>query len=282
MFGQTSASATGSPLPSAWHASEAGRQGQGRLWSDLTTLCALLHIHAPSSFKAEKMLFQHVQFKVGQRIHTLGQRFDMLYIVHAGCLKSVSIDHLGAEQVLDFPMKGDMLGLDGIHGGRYASEMVVLVDCDLILLPFKRLIALGRVHPELKELMYSVMSRKLAYDQRTIGQLGSCAAEVRVARFLIAQAERFAVRGVASMEFSLCMTRLEIGSYLGLSLETVSRILSALKDAGLINVAHRAIRINDAAGLKALRRLPSLHNNHGGGIPAPGLRGAPLASPMAQ
>jgi CRP/FNR family transcriptional regulator len=103
--------------------SETGWQRQGKLWSNLKELCDVLHIPAaPASLLVEEdLLFQHVQFKTGQRIHTIGQSFDALYIVHSGFLKTVLIDEFGNEQVLSFPMKGDLFGVDGIHTRRYAS-----------------------------------------------------------------------------------------------------------------------------------------------------------------
>jgi len=235
---------------------EAGRQRQGRLWSNLKEVCELLHIPAAPSMMNEELLFQHVQFKTGQRIHTIGQPFDTLYIVNSGFLKTVLIDEFGNEQVLSFPMKGDMLGVDGIHTRHYSSEAVALSDCDLILLPFKKLTALGRVHMELENMMYGVMSRELVREQAMIGMLGALSAEARVARFLISLAERFAAMGYSSKLFNLRMTRHEIGSYLGLTLETVSRTLSAFNEIGLISVDQRTIGIKDAEALKSLRRLP--------------------------
>ena len=235
---------------------EAGRQRQGRLWSNLKEVCDLLHIPAACSVNAEELLFQHVQFKTGQRIHTIGQPFDTLYIVNSGFLKTVLIDEFGNEQVLSFPMKGDMLGVDGIHSRHYSSEAVALSDCDLILLPFKKLTALGRVHVELEHMMYGVMSRELVREQAMIGMLGALSAEARVARFLVSLAERFAQMGYSSKLFNLRMTRHEIGSYLGLTLETVSRTLSAFNEIGLITVDQRTIGIKDADALKTLRRLP--------------------------
>lgn len=235
---------------------EAGRQRQGRLWSNLKEVCDLLHITAAVTVNTEELLFQHVQFKTGQRVHTIGQAFDTLYIVNSGFLKTVLIDEFGNEQVLSFPMKGDMLGVDGIHTRHYASEAVALSDCDLILLPFKKLTALGRVHQDLENVMYGVMSRELVREQAMIGMLGALSAEARVARFLVSLADRFAAMGYSSKLFNLRMTRHEIGSYLGLTLETVSRTLSAFNEIGLITVDQRTIGIKDADALKTLRRLP--------------------------
>lgn len=243
------------PLVSA---SETGWQRQGKLWSNLKELCDVLRIpSAPASLaNDEELLFQHVQFKTGQRIHTIGQNFDALYIVHSGFLKTVLIDEFGNEQVLSFPMKGDLFGVDGIHTRRYASEAVALSNCDLILLPFKKLTALGRSHIEFEHAMYSVMSRELVREQGMISMLGALSAEARVARFLVSLSERYAEMGYSSKLFNLRMTRHEIGSYLGLTLETVSRTLSAFNEIGLITVDQRSIGINDCDALKTLRRLP--------------------------
>ncbi|MBC7514167.1 MAG: helix-turn-helix domain-containing protein [Herminiimonas sp.] len=245
--------ATTIPLASAL---EAGWQRQGKLWSNLKELCDVLRIPAVASIADEELLFQHVQFKTGQRIHTIGQPFDTLYIVHSGFLKTVLIDEFGNEQVLSFPMKGDLFGVDGIHTRRYASEAVALSNCDLILLPFKKFTALGRTHVELENAMYSVMSRELVREQGMVSMLGALSAEARVARFLVSLSDRFAEMGYSSKLFNLRMTRHEIGSYLGLTLETVSRTLSAFNEIGLITVDQRSIGIKDPDALKTLRRLP--------------------------
>jgi CRP/FNR family transcriptional regulator len=236
--------------------SEASWQRQGKLWSNLKELCDLLRIPAATSITDEEFLFQHVQFKTGQRIHTIGQPFDTLYIVYSGFLKTVLIDEFGNEQVLNFPMKGDLFGVDGIHTRRYASEAVALSSCDLILIPFKKFTALGRTHIELEHAMYSVMSRELVREQAMVSMLGALSAEARVARFLVSLSERFAEMGYSSKQFNLRMTRHEIGSYLGLTLETVSRTLSAFNEIGLITVDQRSIGIKDVDALRTLRRLP--------------------------
>jgi CRP/FNR family transcriptional regulator len=242
--------------PSLLHVQDAGWQRQGKLWSNLKDLCDLLRIQTTSSVSDEEFLFQHVQFKAGQRIHTIGQPFDTLYIVHSGFLKTVAIDEFGNEQVLSFPMKGDLFGVDGIHTRRYSSEAVALSSCDLVLLPFKKFTTLGRMHTELEHAMYSVMSRELVREQAMVSMLGGLSAEARVARFLVSLSDRFAEMGYSSRVFNLRMTRHEIGSYLGLTLETVSRTLSAFNEIGLIVVDQRSITIRDLDALKTLRRLP--------------------------
>ena len=235
---------------------EVGRQCQGKLWSNLRDVCALLHIPCTDSISRKEILFQHVQYKTGQRVHLIGQTFDSFCIVNSGFLKTVAIDEFGNEQVLSFPMKGDVLGVDSICTKRFSSDAVALSDCNLILLPFKTMADLGHADPELEHSIYGVMSRELRRKEALVTILGAPNAEAKVARFLVSLAARYAEIGYSATVFNLRMTRQEIGSYLGLSLETVSRTLSALDDIGLISVNQRAITIHDREMLRALRRIP--------------------------
>ncbi|MDQ9169614.1 helix-turn-helix domain-containing protein [Oxalobacteraceae bacterium R-40] len=243
--------------PTSSHSSaEAGRQRAGHLWSSLADVCNLLQI-APGSAAADRdIVFQHVQFKAGQRIFTIGQPFDMLYIVNSGFLKTVLLDDAGNEQVLGFPMKGDLLGTDGIHQKKYASEAVALSSCDIVMVPFKMLTSLSRRYPEMEMALYSAISRELVREQIMLNMLGSLSAEARVARFLMSLSERFSAMGYSGKEFNLRMTRQDIGSYLGLTLETVSRTMSAFDRLGYIGVDGRAVILKEAQTLRTLRRLP--------------------------
>lgn len=240
---------------SATPADTAPSPRHGRLWSSLGDIANLLRI--PAFVKDGNCQFQHVQYKSGQRIYTIGQPFDMLYVVYSGFLKSVIIDDAGHEQVVTFPMKGDLLGIDAIHGSVHATEAVALTPCELILVPFKTLTTLGRVQPELEVALYGVMGRELAREQSLISALGSLGAEARVARFLTFMSSRFEEMGYSGKQFNLRMTREEIGNYLGLTLETISRTLSAFAAAGLISVELRNVILHDIPALKMLRRLPA-------------------------
>jgi CRP/FNR family transcriptional regulator len=196
-----------------------------------------------------------MQFKAGQRIHTIGQPFEMLFAVNSGFLKSVMIDEGGHEQVLAFPMKGDLFGIDGIHSKHYNTETVALTTCEIVLIPFKVLFSVGRSHPEVEAAFFGVMSRELIREQGMISAIGALSAEARVARFLTSMSDRFSAMGYSGTQFNLRMTRQDIGSYLGVTLETVSRTLSSFHAARLIDVDQRTIRIHDIKALRMLRRL---------------------------
>jgi CRP/FNR family transcriptional regulator len=233
-----------------------GWQSHGALRSNLSDVCGLLDIPAPNNQIAKDTLFQHVSFKAGKRIHTIGQHFDTLYIVNSGFLKTVVFADDGKEQILNFPMKGDVLGIDGICTLSHVSETIALSNCDLISVPYKTFSTLGRTFEGLDQSMLSVISRELVRDQVMISMLTGLGAEAKVARFLTNLAERFIQLGYSGKIFNLRMTRNEIANYLGLALETVSRTLSAFHEMGLITVDQREIAINNHLSLKALRKLP--------------------------
>jgi CRP/FNR family transcriptional regulator len=229
----------------------------GSLWSSMQEVCDLIRIPFTPLAGANEYLFQHVQLKAGQRIHTAGQPFENLYLVRTGFVKNLVVDEFGNEQITRFPMKGDIVGIDGIANERYSTESVALTLCEIVVLPFKALAKIIHANPSLEMMLHEIMSEELVRQQALVGLLATLNAEKRVAHFLITLSERFAKLGYSSKLFNLRMTRHEIGSYLGLTLETVSRTLSAFNEAGLIKVDQRSVEISDMQRLKAMRRLPS-------------------------
>lgn len=207
-------------------------------------------------FEQEGVKFQHIKVVPGQRVFTAAQPFDSLYVVHSGFLKTMLVDELGNEQIVGFPMKGDILGVDGIHRKTYQSEAVAMTSSELVVIPFKTLVEVGKRMPEFELEVLTVMSRELARQRRQFVALCSLSAEARVARFLSTLSDRYAALGYSSTEFTLRMTRQEIGRYLGLALVTVSRIMQALQHAGLISVDQKAISIHRPEVLRTMRRLP--------------------------
>lgn len=224
-----------------------------KLWSSLAEICEMIEVPVVDQ---EDMRFQHLKFKPGQRVFIPAQPFDCLYIVYSGFLKSTIVDELGNEQVLAFPMKGDILGVDGIDSGTYQTEVISQSVSELIVLPFKALMMIGQAKPQFELEMLAAMGRELTRQQGLLFALRGLSAEARVARFLHALSERFAALGYSSTEFNLRMTRQEIGNYLGIALETVSRVLAALQDEGHISVSLKAIKIHNPEALQSMRRIP--------------------------
>lgn len=181
-----------------------------------------------------------------------GDPCDNLYIVRCGCFKTTVLDAYGGIQGTGFPMSGDVIGADGLASGMYASDAVALDHGEVVAISVARLDPLSRAHPAFPTMLYRLISREIVRDQAVLFLLGSLCAEARVAAFLLSLSERFGGLGYSRSAFLLRMTRQDIGNYLGLTIETVSRAMSALSQAGLIDVEHRCVNIVDRAGLKRI------------------------------
>ena len=174
-----------------------------------------------------------------------------LYAIRAGFLKTSVLRADGHEQVTGFHMRSDLLGLDAIGNGRHRCNAIALDDGEVCEIPLDTLERLSREIPSLQQHFHRIMSHEIAHGHGMMLLLGGMRAEERLAAFLLELSRRFAACGYSSTEFVLHMTRAEIGSYLGMTLETVSRCLSHLQAGKLIEVHTRLIRITDMAGLKS-------------------------------
>jgi CRP/FNR family transcriptional regulator, anaerobic regulatory protein len=235
------------------------RPERSALWSTLAQVCQLLQLDVKVQDATFDALFQHRALKPGQQAFTAGETFNALYVVNAGYLKTTLFDCEGSERVVNFPMKGDLLGADGICSDRHASDVMALSDCDLVVIPFKQLLTLGHACQELEHLIYRVVSRQIVQENINLATLGSLRSDARVACFLAIESDRHAALKFSAQSFRLRMTRREIGSYLGLTLETVSRSLSALDSAGLISVDQRDIKILQSDNLRTYRQKNMAH-----------------------
>jgi CRP/FNR family transcriptional regulator, anaerobic regulatory protein len=187
-------------------------------------------------------------------LYRSGASFQAVYLVRAGFLKTVVVLEDGREQVTGLYMSGDMLGMDGIALGTHASEAIALGDSDICVVPYERLEALSDDERPMRRHLHRMLSHEIVREQRMMLLLGTMSAEERVAAFLINLSQRFAARGFSGSEFVLRMTREEIGSLLGIKLETVSRIFSRFQKEALIEIGGKHVRIVSIAGLQELMR----------------------------
>lgn len=188
----------------------------------------------------------------GARLFSQGQHLHALYEVQAGHFKTCVADHHGRSQVTGFPMSGDLLGLGGIGGECHDVCAVALEDALVCVIPFEGLCALIREFAPLQHEFHKLMSREIVRDQALMLLLGTMAAEGRIAWFLLDMTQRLRLRGYSGANLMLRMTRGEIGSYLGLQLETVSRGLSKLQHDGVLKIDSRMVHVRDAAALARL------------------------------
>ncbi|MDH4152017.1 MAG: helix-turn-helix domain-containing protein, partial [Betaproteobacteria bacterium] len=169
-----------------------------------------------------------------------------------GFVKSCVLHEDGREQVAGFHMMGDLMGMDAIGTDTHLCDAVALEDSEVCEIPLSELESLSREIPSLQQHFHRIMSREIARDYGVMLLLGSMRAEERLAVFLLNLSQRFSARGYSPTEFHLRMTREEIGSYLGLKLETVSRTLSHFQSQGMIAVQNKHLRILQIDQLQAL------------------------------
>lgn len=190
-------------------------------------------------------------FRRGEYLYRSGERFRALYAIRTGFFKTQVLHEDGREQVTGFQMPGEIIGLDAICSDAHTCDAVALDDSEICEIPFDRLEELSREIPGLQRHLHKIMSREIVRDQGIMMLLGSMRAEERLAAFLLNLSQRFSARGYSASSFHLRMTRQEIGSYLGLKLETVSRTLSHFHEHGLLNVRVREVEIMDMLRLRS-------------------------------
>lgn len=231
--------------------------------STLAEVCRLLGLPEVTGARRVDTTFLHRRLKAGQRLTSQGEPFEALYVVAEGYFKTFVADETGNQLVLGFPLRGDLVGADGLCNHRHASYAVALTDAEVVVVPFRSIAQLGRSLDDFEQLIYRAISRELVTDHALRSLIGTLGAEARVARFLANFADRCGGADHPATRFTLPMTRQEIGSYLGLTLETVSRAFSALAEAGLLHVAQRELELLDIESLRVLQKLHPATVNRG-------------------
>ena len=186
----------------------------------------------------------------GAALYRSGDAFDSLYAVRSGSFKSVGLSRAGEEKVTGVHLAGEVLGLDAINSRKHGFDAVALEDSEVCVIPFAQLTQLALRTPELQEQLLRMLSGDISRDQGLMLLLGGMDAEERLAAFLLSLSRRYQKLGYASTRFTLRMTREDIGSYLGLTLETVSRLFSRMQRDGLIVAQQKEIELKDMPRLR--------------------------------
>ncbi|TAN55205.1 MAG: cyclic nucleotide-binding domain-containing protein [Betaproteobacteria bacterium] len=202
-----------------------------------------------------QVAFLRRRLRRGQTIFHAGDPFNAIYAVRSGFFKTANVDATGREQVMGFFMCGELFGLDGVAAARYECTASALEDSEIVVLPFALMEELGRENQAMQRQLHAILSREITRDHGVMLLLGSMSAEARLATFLVNLSTRFLRRGYSPSDFVLRMTREEIGSYLGLKLETVSRLFSKFENDGLLDVQQKHVRILDPQGLQRARAV---------------------------
>ena len=220
--------------------------------------CAMRHLCMPQGLslddlpKLEALIANARSVRRGEALYRAGDPFDTLYAVRSGSLKTVMAHRDGREQVTGLRLAGDPLGLDGISTDCHTCSAVALEDSSVCIIPYSALKHLCRETGAMQDRLHRLMSDQLIRESSQMMVLGSLSADERVAAFLLDVSERNGQRGYSHAEFNLRMTREDMGSYLGMTLETVSRTLSRFQKRGLIDTQGKLIHIIDLEGLRHL------------------------------
>ena len=219
---------------------------------NLRELCLPGALCADELARAENLVYARRRVKRGEALFQAGTEFSAIYAVRSGFFKTSVVDGEGREQVTGFFMGGELMGLEGLGTGTYNATAVALEDSEACVLPYALIEEMSRELPVLQRHLHTVLAREIVRDHGVMMLLGSMRAEERLATFLLNLSKRFVRRGYSASDFHLRMTREELGSYLGLKLETVSRLFSRFQEEGLIDVEQKHVRIVDTAGLERI------------------------------
>lgn len=239
-------------VPAADAIQDPGRASARCSACNLRELCLPGDLCAEDLARVENIVHARRRIRRGEVLFNAGDAFHSLYAIRTGFFKASVLDDEGREQVTGFFMGGELLGMEGVGAGRYNGTVTALEDSEVCIMPFATIEEIALEVRPLQRHLHSVMAREIVRDHGVMMLLGSMRAEERLAAFLLNLSQRFTARGYSPSEFYLRMTREEIGSYLGLKLETVSRAFSRFQEAGLINVQQKHVRIVDIPGLKKI------------------------------
>lgn len=217
----------------------------------LATHCRPGHL-APHRLRAGRLSATRLDVPRGATLHRHGQPFRNVYRIHAGSFKACLHAGDGREHIAGFRMPGELIGLDGLDSATHTCDAVALEASQVCAIPFARLREAAQLHPGLQRLLHQALGGEIAFDHRTMLMLAHPRAEARLAAFLLDLSRRQRVRGLCPTSLVLRMTRAEIGIYLGLKLETVSRCLHRLCRRGMLGVRLREVQILDLAALEGL------------------------------
>jgi len=204
------------------------------------------------SMLSEDLAPQRRVVHAGEAIYRVGEDFGKLFILNSGLFKIVNLAADGREQVVSLKFRGDWLGFDGIANGRYACDAIAMDTGEIWVVAYDALLAVCARKPALLAVVHEAMSREIARDRDSLMSVCTLPADARVADFLGYWVDALARRGLRTDQITLRMTRAEIGNYLGMTLETVSRSLSQLARGRLIEFVEkgrREIRIPRAEAL---------------------------------
>lgn len=200
--------------------------------------------------RIDDMVASRRKIKRGETLFRNGEKFTSLYAIRTGFFKTCVASEDGRYQVTGFQMAGEIIGLDGIVNDNHTCDAVALEDAEICVMPFDRIEELSREVNSLQRHVHKIMSREIVREHGVMLLLGSMRAEERLAAFLLNLVQRLHARGFSQSELILRMSREEIGSFLGMKIETVSRTFSKFVEDNIVEVKQRHVRILNTEALR--------------------------------
>lgn len=221
----------------------------------MKALCLPLALELDQVEKLDRIVQRGRPFQRDEYIYRAGAEFRSVYAVRSGAIKTFAVNDQGVEQVTGFYLPGEIFGMDGIAHTHHISSAVALETSSICEIPFNRLEELSLALPNLQRHFFQLMSREIINDQRLVALIGKNSAEERLATLLLSISTRNAQRSLSEVRFRLPMSRADIGNYLGLTVETVSRIFGRFQKQRLLKVDKKEIEILDLDGLQELANI---------------------------
>jgi CRP/FNR family transcriptional regulator len=216
----------------------------------LNELCLPIALNKSEIHQLDEIVERNRPLKKGEHLYRQNDAFKSVYAVRSGSFKSYVLSDSGQGRVTGFFLPGEIIGMDGIASKRYSNSTQSLEHSSICEIPFSQLEKLSHELPNLQHHFFAIMGNEIAKDQQIHTLLSSYSAEERTASFLLGLSSRYARVSLSPTRFLLPMTRSDIGEYLGLTVETVSRILTSLQKKGFIKVNNREIELKDIDGLR--------------------------------
>ena len=216
----------------------------------LSELCLPLALNKSEIHKLDAIVERNRPLTKGDHLYRQSDEFKSVYAVRSGSFKSYFLSNSGKSRVTGFYLLGDIIGMDGIASNKYANSTSALEHSSICEIPFSQLGKLSRELPSLQHHFFAIMGNEIVKDQQVHTLLSSYSAEERTASFLLGLSSRYARVSLSPTRFLLSMTRGDIGEYLGLTVETVSRIFTSLQKKRLISVDNREIELLDIESLR--------------------------------
>ena len=224
----------------------------------LNAICLPVSLHVEDIDKVNEIIQRGRPLQKGQHLYQVNDPFHSIYAVRSGSIKTIAITDDGQEQVTGFYLPGEIVGLDGIGSQKHCNTAIAMETTAICEIPFHSMEDLANSIPRLQRHLFQILGREIRADQQLITLLSKSSAEEKIATFLLSISSRNHRRHLSATAFRLPMSRADIGNYLGLTVETVSRCLSRLQKQGTISADKREIVIENLAGLRKLANVGQL------------------------